>query len=130
MMLPIGNKKAFSLIEQIIAVAVLSLGIMLVYEAFFTSLGAFNHATRRLDAQRWMNEKIWDTEDQLQRTGMVAIGESGGVFRDKNKDFNWLMKVSLIDQFQSRYLCRVSLEVFWQEQTRRARLARAAYVRN
>lgn len=130
MTLRIGNKKAFSLIEQMVAVAVLSLGIVLIYGAFFTSLNAFNYSSSRLDALSWMDEKIWETQNELICSGALIMGEYKGSFVKKTKNFDWKMSVNLIGQTQDSYLCRLALTVFWKEPQRNVSLSQVAYAQN
>ena len=126
----IGNKKAFSLIEQMIAVAILSSGIVLIYGAFFTSLSAFNYSSNRLNVSSWMNEKIWETQNELICSGELIMGEYTGSFVSKNKNFDWRMSVNLIGQARESYLYRLALTVFWKEPRKNVSLSQAAYAQN
>ena len=130
MTLRIGNKKAFSLIEQMMAVVILSLGIILIYGVFFTCLNAFNYSSRRLGALSWMDEKIWETQNELICSGALVMGGYTGSFVDKNKNFSWKMSVNLIGQAQDSYLYKLTLTVFWKEPQRNVSLSQVAYAQN
>lgn len=130
MTLRIGNKKAFSLIEQMVAVTILSSGIVLIYGAFFASLNAFNYCSSRLDALSWMNEKIWETQNELVYSGALIMGGYTGSFVKKTKNFDWTMSVDLIGQAQDSYLWKLALTVFWKEPQRNVSLSQTAYVQN
>jgi len=129
MMSRIGSK-GFTLVEIMVTVAVLSFGIVMLYQAFFTCLNAFGYSLRRLDAQRWMDEKIWEMEDELIRSGTLMTGEHAGSFIDKNKNFGWKMSINLIGEAQDVYLYRLTLNVCWKEAQRDVSLPQVAYVQN
>ena len=127
MMLQIGNK-GDSLVEQMVAVAVLSLVLILIYGAFFSCLNAFNYSLGRLNVQRWMDEKVWEMQEELNRSGTLARGEQRGSFIDKNKNFVWETSVKLIGEAQDTYLYRLTLNVFWKQAQRNISVSQIAYV--
>ena len=126
----IRNRKAFSLIEQMVAVAILSSGIVLIYGALLTSLNVFKYSSNRLNVSSWMNEKIWETQNELICSGALIMGEHTGSFVSKTKNFDWKMSVNLIGRAQESYLCRLALTVFWKEPQRDVSLSQVAYVQN
>lgn len=129
MMLRIGSK-GFTLIEVMVAVAVLSFGTVMLYEAFFSCLNAFSYSKSRLDLQCWMDEKIWEIEDELIRSGMLMMGEHAGSFVKKNKNFYWEMAVNSIAEAQNSHLYKLNLRISWKEPQRNVSLSQVAYVQN
>lgn len=129
MMLRIGNK-GDSLVEQMVAVAVLSLSVVLIYGAFFSCLNTFNYSLDRLSVQRWMDEKIWEVQEELNRSGTLVRDKQRGSFIDKNKNFVWETSVKLIGEAQEAYLYRVTLNVFWKQAQRNINVSQIAYVSN
>ena len=79
-----GNK-GFTLFEVIVTTAVLSLGALFIYEAFFDSLDLFNYCSNHLRAISWADEKIWQTQDSLGRLGPEAHIQTAGEFVEGNK---------------------------------------------
>lgn len=126
----VGWKPSFSLIEAMLAVIILSVGMIVIYEAFFSSLNAFTYSSRRLNVLSWMNEKIWQTQDELVQTGELKTGKSIGSFVDKNRNFDWKMSTSSIGQNRDSYLCKLVLTVFWKEPHKKVSLSQVAYVQN
>lgn len=126
----VGWKPSFSLIEAMLAVIILSVGMIVIYEAFFSSLNAFTYSSRRLNVLSWMNEKIWQTQDELVQTGELKTGKSIGSFVDKNRNFDWKMSISSIGQNRDSYLCKLVLTVFWKEPHKKVSLSQVAYVQN
>ena len=129
MMLRIGNK-GDSLVEQMVAVAVLSLAVVLIYGAFFSCLNAFNYSLDRLSVQRWMDEKVWEMQEELNCSETLVRGEQRGSFIDKNKNFAWETSVKLIGEAQDAYLYRSTLNVFWKQAQRNISVSQIAYVSN
>ena len=134
MMLRIGSK-GFSLIEVMVATATLSLGTVLIYEAFFISLDSFNYYSNYLSVIPWMDEKIWQAQDDLSKFGaLTQIGTTDeprtfdkvrGEFQKAGKAFRWNLNYSPIDDG----LYRIDLNLYWQEGQRKVRLLRSAYAK-
>ncbi len=124
MMLRTGNR-GFTLIEIMVATAVLSLGTVFIYEAFFSSLDAFNYCSNYLNVASWMDEKVWQAQEALGRFGPQAKIQTAGMFTSNNKDFKWSLSNRLIDKKEGLY--RIDLALSWQEGSRKRKLTRAAY---
>lgn len=124
MMLRIGSK-GFSLIEVMVATVTLSLGTVLIYEAFFISLDSFNYYSNYLSVIPWMDEKVWQAQDDLSKFGaLTQIGTTDEFQKaGKGKVFRWNLNYSLIDDG----LYRIDLNLSWQEGQRKVKLLRSAY---
>jgi len=94
MMLQIGNKKkaAFTLIEILLAVVVLSLGTLFIYRSFFTSLNALERTSRRLWLSFWSEEKMWEKIDRFRRLG-ATDQQNRGLAEINGKDFFWRLSI-------------------------------------
>ncbi|MBN3039084.1 MAG: prepilin-type N-terminal cleavage/methylation domain-containing protein [Candidatus Omnitrophica bacterium] len=125
-----SDKKGFTLIELMVAVAILSFGLVMIYEAFFSYMDAYNYVFRRLEAQRWIEEKVWQTENELVISGMLMPGDMSGSFIRSNKKFSWNMSIRLIGEIEESSLYELTLEVSWQEVTRDAKISQVAYVQS
>ena len=118
-------KKGFTLVEIMVATAVLSFGLVMIYQAFFISLDAFDYYLNHLNAQLWLDEKIWQLEDDFRRYGSFGSTPTFGEFIMGSKNFNWSMDYSLIG---AEELYKVGLQVSWQQGPRNITLPRVAYV--
>lgn len=118
----IGNK-GFTLIEIMVTTVVLSLGTVLIYGAFFTSLDSFNLYTNYLSLAPWMDEQVWLAQDNLSKLGVLAQGQTAGEFQKSGKVFKWGLNYSLIDEG----LYKIDLDLYWQQGQRKAGLSRSAY---
>lgn len=119
--------KGFTLIEIMVTTAILAFGIVMIYEAFFISLDSFNYCLNHLDAQLWLDEKIWQAQDSLRQNGILNPGQMRGEFMNRNKRFSWDMSYDLIEQLEKFNLYRLNLVISWQEGKRKINLLRSAY---
>ena len=114
----------FTLIEVLVTTAVLSLGIVLIYRAFFTLLDSFGYYSNYLRVIAFADEKLWQAQDTLSCFGSDAGAGSSGRLNIQNKDFNWRLSVSPVE---AESLYRIDLTVNWQEGPRIRGLTRNAY---
>lgn len=121
-MLRIGSK-GFTLMEVMVATAVLLLGIVFIYEAFFKSLSCISYCSNYLNVMTWADEKIWDAQNRLNQLGPQALVAGQGIFTRRNKDFSWDLSYGAIDE----NLYKIELALYWQEDRRDVRLTRGAY---
>ena len=116
----------FTLFEVMVAVAILSLGVVLIYRTFLTSLATFKYYSTNLQAQCWMGEKIWEVEDSLlYRKGLGAGKRSGNLFLG-NRKIAWRISVDSISPTEEFY--QLDLTLFWQENNRRITISRTTYI--
>jgi len=109
-----------------VAVAILSLGVVLIYRTFLTSLATFKYYSTNLQAQCWMGEKIWEVEDSLlYRKGLGAGKRSGNLFLG-NRKIAWRISVDSISPTEEFY--QLDLTLFWQENNRRITISRTTYI--
>ncbi|MBU1913265.1 MAG: prepilin-type N-terminal cleavage/methylation domain-containing protein [Candidatus Omnitrophica bacterium] len=128
MMLKIGSKKqAFTLIEVMLATMVLSLGAVLIHEAFFKSLDTYNYCHNYFSVGYWLNEKMWSVQDSLRQSGPLVNVARGGKFKAGNKDFTWNLSYDLA--YDTEDLYKIVLDVSWQEGSRDIHVSRAAFAK-
>ena len=120
------RKKGFTLIELMMTTAILSFGIVAIYEALFVSIDTYGYYTRYLDTQTWVNERIWEIQSELMAARTLTEGQTSGQVLRGNKHFDWTMAVKQIDTDQQLY--QVDLTLSWQEGDRKIRTVRTAYL--
>ena len=125
MTLRIGNDKGFSLIEAMLAVSVLALGAVLIYQSFFITLDAFNYCRDCLVVTAGIDEEIWQAQDSLRRLGSLAEIKTEGKFETRGKSFKWYLSYYLTDNIQDLY--GIDMTLCWQGGKRKAQLTRSAY---
>ena len=116
----------FTLIEVLITVAILSLGIVMLYQAFFICMDAVMHCSNRLEAQFLMGEKLWTAQKDLTSLGTLPEGEKRGALAGRSKNFNWKMLVNSIPESEDLY--KINLNFSWQEGKKIVTVSRATYV--
>ncbi|MEK6564703.1 MAG: prepilin-type N-terminal cleavage/methylation domain-containing protein [Candidatus Omnitrophota bacterium] len=116
--------RGFTLIEVLVTTAVLSLGIVLIYRAFFTLLDSFGYYSNYLRVAAFADEKLWQAQDALSCFGPDAGAGSSGRLNIQNKDFNWRLSVSPIE---AESLYRIDLAVSWRQGPRTRELSRNGY---
>jgi len=125
MMSKTGNKEAFTLVEVLVAMMVLALGTVLIYESFFKSLDAFNYYSRYLTLTSVMDEKVWEAGDSIARLGNLSAIKNSGTFSSNNRDFRWSLSDSPIEEQGN--LFRIDFALHWREGKRNIWLSRATY---
>ena len=123
----IGNKRGFTLIEVMVAVTVLVVGIVFIYESFFFSMDLFGYYSDYLRVASWADEKVWNIQDDIRRYGFLAQIEKRGKVVKNNKNFYWNAACSLIDESPDMDLYKIELKLSWQIGTRKLRLKRTTY---
>lgn len=121
-----SSSKGFTLMEIMVTVAILSFGIVAIYEAFFISIDTYGYYTRYLNTQDWINEKISEMELVLMESQALEPGQTAGQMTRDYKTFDWTMQVALIEEDQGLYA--VAVRLFWQEGSRTVDISRTAYL--
>jgi prepilin-type N-terminal cleavage/methylation domain-containing protein len=93
--LPEGSLRGgFTLPEILIAVAILSTGIVVVLEAFNVSLSVLREARNVLKANMLIMEKMADMELSAMTKNGLDIELANGSFGNENNDYHWESKVT------------------------------------
>jgi prepilin-type N-terminal cleavage/methylation domain-containing protein len=120
-------KRGFTLVEVMVATAILSLGLVMIYQAFLISLDSFGYSLNHLQAQLWLDEMAWQIQDNFRRYEFFSPARTSGEFIAGNKDFSWKIDYEPI---QSEELYSINLSTSWQQGSRMINLSRAVYVSN
>ena len=120
------KNKGFTLVEVMMTVAILSFGIVSIYEALFVSLDAYGYYTHYFNTSDWIGEKIWEVQSELINSGALNEEQTSGKIVRDHKAYDWLMTVSLLDPTQGLYKVRVILS--WQEGNKKVDTTREVYL--
>lgn len=115
------KNKAFSLLELIIAVAILSIGIIVVLQAFSFSAHATGLSGDIIRAVFLAEDKIQELEFQARQKNIKE--ES---VEDVNGRFNWGYSINLDKELN---LYKLDLRIDWQRQRRKQSLEVDTYLR-
>ena len=116
----------FTLLEVMVAAAVLALGAVLIYQAFFLSLDIYTYCDDYLSLASFSDEKIWELQNELSRAGPGAGIQMplSGTLKRAAQTFAWELSYS---QAQQQNLYQVDLVITWKEGARNLKLVRDAY---
>jgi len=118
-------RRGFTLLEVMIAVSVLALGAAIVYQSFFAALDTFDYYSTLLKITPWMDEMIWQAQDDLARLGSGAPIFGKGQLKVNNKMIDWGLGHRALDDTGSLY--QLDLVANWTQGARQVRLTRSAY---
>jgi len=121
------KKEGFSLIELSIAVAILSFGILLIYESFFTIVDAATVMPSFVKTQFHIDEMIWQAEDALRRENYLPIGLETGYLNIDNKDYGWSKETYVLSTVRGLY--KIKIIFSWKTGDRILNNSCIAYVR-
>jgi len=116
--LRIRFQTGFSLLELMLAVTILSVGMVIVIHSYVTSLRAVRTSSSFLAANLLLEEKIWESQEEQIRLGEIVPEEKQGEFALPFEAFSYKInfeKEQFEGQEESSPLYKSTFEVFWQE---------------
>jgi prepilin-type N-terminal cleavage/methylation domain-containing protein len=123
----VRSKRAFTLIEVMVAVAVLSFGLVMIYQAFFVVVDTFNYGADYLEVSPWITEKLWQAQDSIMRKGELEDNSPEGELFLRNKKFTWALRKTPVSGIKN--LVALELEISWKEGKRFVQVSRNCYAR-
>ena len=119
-------KQGFTLIELMVAVAILSLGIVIIYQSFFSILNYFNYYIDYLDVAYWPDEEIWQIKEEWDKNGDFTYMEGEKTLVKGKKAYRCNLAFSPVESD----LYKIHLILSWREGKRNIHLSRTTYVVN
>lgn len=107
-------------------VAILSFGIVTIYEALFVSMDTFGFYTNYLDTQDWINEKISEVQNQLTTAQILEPAKTSGQIVRNQKTFDWVMTITWINEKHGLY--KIDITLSWKQGSKEVRTSRVAYL--
>jgi prepilin-type N-terminal cleavage/methylation domain-containing protein len=118
----IGNN-AFTFIEVMVTIVVLSLGTVFIFGSFFISLDTYRYCAHFFNVMPWADNKMWEIQDSLSTLGPKAHFQASGSFTQENTDYTWGVNYAPVDP----KLYKIDLVLSWREGKRHVSLKRNAY---
>lgn len=84
-----GLERGVTLVEVLLAVVVLSVGLVGVLRAYAASLGALEVSRETVVTIELLKEKMADVEQEMIDQGGISAGSASGRFDGKFADYNW-----------------------------------------
>jgi prepilin-type N-terminal cleavage/methylation domain-containing protein len=117
------SREGFTLVEVMLAVAILALGTLVIQEGYLRSADLFGRYKNTLRAQIWAGEKMWEALDGAVHADPPVTGTSEGEFVSGGKRFRWRLEVEPLGTL----LYALRLRTEWQEGGRTVALLRETY---
>lgn len=121
---PARRRAGFTLVEVLMAVAMLALGTLLIQEGFLRSAHLYGRYTNTMRASVWMNERLWRAREAV-LFSEEPPSPDGGEFTAEGTSFKWLLGVEPLPK--ARRLYALKLTVDWREGSRPLSLVREIY---
>lgn len=123
------NRRGFTLVEVLISAVILAVGLVVIFEAFLSSLDIVNLVDNRLNAQWFLNEKMQQLQSNLDRqSGMFIPMKQSGAVEIANKEFDWQLDMELVDVYQELY--KVTAKMNWAEGSKQRMIKRQVMVKS
>ena len=123
------NPRAYTFIEVMVTVSILSLGLVMIYSALLTSLDRMSYLTNRLYAHHLLDNRIAALERMLRSYKALPFDvdqqETINV-GNKNIEFTQQTIIKEVDNFLDVF--QVDLTLTWMEKQRQLRMMRSAYI--
>jgi prepilin-type N-terminal cleavage/methylation domain-containing protein len=120
-----GNNKGLTLIELMVAVAVLCLGSTLIQEGLLRSLSLLGRHSHTLNAEIWMDERLWQAKQDAFYSESLDRSDKLGEFTADGRSYNWSLAVMPLSGGGGLYSFKLS--VFWTEDGRTVDLVKESY---
>jgi type II secretion system protein I len=132
-------QNAFTLLELIVAVSIVSIGLVLILRSFILMAQAQASATNRINANKFLQEKMAEIiQLSFEEEGLDETSKEGRVKIDSRR-FRWTLEISPLeiteeeqieegDDEQEKRLNEVNLTIFWKEANREKEASLATYL--
>lgn len=84
-----GNKRSFTIIEALLAAAILSIGIIGVVRAYLVMVSGIDASRFAIEASHLLKDKAADIEKQMIDNFIVPSGTTSGNFAEEYANFRW-----------------------------------------
>lgn len=125
-----GSPKAFTFVEVMVTLVILSSGIVMIYKSFFLCVDYLSRLSCRLCAVELLDEKIADMSRLLKETAGTAFDrEPLTVTRQiqhKAIDYHYEITFDPVAELEGVY--RLDVGLSWSEGDRAMHLSRSAFV--
>lgn len=122
-------RKAFTLIELVVAISILSLGIVMVLRSFLSANTALSFSRSKIAATQFLGSKLAEIEE-ISRSGVQLKNESsqGEVVLDGRVNARWEAETALVEEeeFKNKIYC-LKVKVAWLESGRGVDVSAVSY---
>jgi len=116
------RQKSFTLIELVVALSILSIGIVLVLRSYINVSSALDLATNRIEAICFLEGKMNTILEEVKTTGKIE-GSTSGITNIGNRNAEWALEVTPLtdealkdEEAQSKWsLSEARFRISWKE---------------
>lgn len=87
------NRRAFTLVELLAAVAVVAVGMVFILGAFSQCISSQATAEKKIRANFLLGAKIWEDDEAIESNNGSEPGDWSGAFEPPYAEFNWTQVV-------------------------------------
>lgn len=124
-----AKTRGLTFIEVMVALVILTGGLVAVFRVFISSLNQINHLNNRLYASVILDNRIAEIERNLRIYKTLPFALEQGYSVDvggKTVEFQQEMQISAIDEFVEIFNIHLTLK--WNESNREASMSRSSYL--
>lgn len=110
------KSKGFTLLEVMLAVTILSVGLIFVLRSYLTSLRAIKVTQNLFIANLLLEQKVWQKQEQQMREGNINTVEDVGEFESPFSSFNY--QLSFEEDPDLPLLYKGIFKISWQQRNR------------
>ena len=123
-------KKSFTLIEMVVAVSILSIGIVLILRSFLSSSGALGVVAGRIEALEILEAKMADLKEKAASGALEDTNSSEEAVLDRRKAVYNLRVTGMNPEETDENLKEVRISLDWQEDNKGQNEILATYLQN
>lgn len=116
-----GNK-GFTLLEVMVAAAVLAMGTVLIFQSFFSVLRAYEYCSGYVASSPFAQEKLWLASESI-RAGGILPAQTGGETVIDGRKFKW----DISGELARDRVYKVAVRIRWRAGKREPEVTRTAY---
>lgn len=119
------GQKGMTLIEVLLAVVILSVGLVTVYRALLGSLQTLKYAENRLEGHWALIQKVWEMQDYLERMKKLPVLEDDGAISLGGRNAKYEVEVNPLSA--DRDFFEIRHRLVWKFQGKNKRIERTGY---
>lgn len=122
--------RAFTLIELMISVAILSVGIVFILRSFLSNVSALDSGSNYIRALQFLDQKLVEVEHEIKREKGIELGTQQGEVMIGARPALWTFQVLSLENEEKeeiKDICKVKITLTWREAGKSRQIGLATY---